>query len=316
MKTGIGTTAILGIALLACLGARGDTLVLHEDAYVKGPSVRLGDIASIEGENAEELATLELTAAASPGAGKNISASLVEMRLRDAGVEVQDWSIEGPRSVRATTMALELTPEILAESLRRHILMEMPWDNLDTEVDVPLPLSGMTVPDGELHIEWRANPQYRYIGSGAFRGTISVDGAVKKTLLCKAEVEPYTEIVVAALDIPRGKPVSQGDLELRKMSLSRAPSGVVLEPSQVVGQLARKTLFAGAPLSARDVEPRTVIQRNQIVVVEMMAGGLRVQTRARAMSMARAGDMVLCANLNSKDQFQGVARADGVVEVQ
>ena len=121
---------------------------------------------------------------------------------------------------------------------------------------------------------------------------------------------------VAAADIPRGKPVSESDLEVRTMGLSQAPAGAFLDPAQAIGQLTKKTIFAGAPLTARDVEPRTVIQRNQLVIVEMMAGGLRVQTRAKALSAARAGDLVLCANLNSKEQFQGVARADGVVEMR
>jgi flagellar basal body P-ring formation protein FlgA len=91
---------------------------------------------------------------------------------------------------------------------------------------------------------------------------------------------------------------------------------VILDPVDAVGQLARRTIFAGSYLTSRDIEPRVVIQRNQIVAVEMLTGGLQVTTQARALADARSGDVVLCANLNSKEQFQGVARGDGVVEVR
>ena len=310
----LGGALALALGLALCAGA--ESVVIKEEAYVKGPKILLSDIASLPGDKAAEWGSLEVTAAPAPGVEKNVSASLVEARLREAGVNVQELSFEGSRTVKTTTMALDVTKEMLTESLRAFILAQMPWDPQDAEIDIPPPLSDLVVPDGELSILWSASPQYRYIGPGAFRATVEVDRKSQQTLVLRAEVHPYAEVLVTATDIARGKLLTEKDLELRKIALTDAPSGVILDPSAIVGQLARRTIFAGTVLTSRDVEQRIVVQRNQIVPVEMYSGAVHVSTQARALGDARTGDTVVCANLNSKEQFQGVARGDGVVEVR
>ncbi len=311
----VALALLLGCALFPA-AAHADTLVLKEEAFVKGPKVFLGELAEIEGVNAEILAAIEVTSAALPGGSKNLNAALVESRIRTAGLGASDVEIRGARRIHTTTMHNEIGREMVAESLRTFILEKMPWDPERTEIDVPPVLSDFVVPEGVLDIEWRPSPQYRYVGSGAFRGTILVDGQPKKTLSCRAVVEPYVEVVMAANDIPRGRPISMNDLELREMGLSMAPTGAMTNPSQAVGLLARRTIFPGQPLTTRNVEPPTVIKRNQLVAVQLRAGALHMQSRAKALSDARAGDTLICENLNSKDRFQGVVRADGVVVVQ
>ena len=69
-------------------------------------------------------------------------------------------------------------------------------------------------------------------------------------------------------------------------------------------------------ITKRKVQPRRLFKRNQIVIVEARAGALRVRNRARALDDGRAGDVVTCLNLDSKQEFQGVVRKDGVVVVQ
>jgi flagella basal body P-ring formation protein FlgA len=59
--------------------------------------------------------------------------------------------------------------------------------------------------------------------------------------------------------------------------------------------------------------PRKIVKRNQTVVVETRAGGLLVQARARAMTDGCEGDVVRCLNVDSKEEFIGTVRADGVV---
>ena len=78
---------LIGAALFVAGGAAmaADSLTLHEEAYVKGPKVYLGDVADIEGENAVDLAMVEVASAALPGASKRLNAALVASRIRHAG---------------------------------------------------------------------------------------------------------------------------------------------------------------------------------------------------------------------------------------
>jgi flagellar basal body P-ring formation protein FlgA len=302
-------------AVLAPL-AGADKLVLKEEAYVRGPKVLLGDIARIEGENADALARIELMTAANPGDSKQMSAALVSTRLEHAGFDRLDVQVEGAPRVRATTLHLEVTPAQLSESLRDYIQTNMPWDLQDAMIDVQAPAGTIRTTDGDLSIEWAANPQYRYFGPAAFRGAVTVDGVVQKTVTVRANVEAYAEVLVARRDIPRGTLISANDLDYRKLSMQQTPEGAIEDYTEAMGRVAKKTLLAGQPLSMRNLDMPIMVKRNQVVPVEVRLGGVLIQARGRAMSEARAGDPVLCANTESKEQFQGILREDGVVVVE
>jgi flagella basal body P-ring formation protein FlgA len=293
------------------------TIRIREEAYIKGPKVYLGDLVEVqERDLRERLAHVEVSSAASPGSTKQLSASLVEARLEHAGVDLDDVARERPRQIRATTMHLELSPEMLMASLRDFIQGAMPWDAEVTEIDVPLPQQAIQAPEGELIIDWRPSPQYRFVGPSNFRGDIIVDGELFRSIAMRASVETYQEIVVADTDIPRGRPVTESQIRMETIALSRAPDGAITDPGDVMGLIARKTIFPNQPITARNVEPRRIIRRNQTVLVEVNNGRIHIQHQARAMMDGKAGDLIVCTNLNTKEEFQGIVRPDGVVEVR
>jgi len=287
-----------------------DTVTLKEEAQVKGPQVTLGDVAEVEGENTESLRAVELTPAASPGASKRVDATVVASRLKAAGVKPQDIEIKGSRSVSVTTLHQEVTREMIADQLGHFIESQMPWDAAKTEIHVSLPLQDLLVPQGELWLEWKPDPQYRYVGTGSFRCEATVDGQVKKTFTCKAVIETFDEVVVAAREISRGKALTRDDLKLERRPLSALREAGLRDPSEAVGFMARTAIAPGQIITPRMVTPPSIIKRNQLVTVETRAGGLHVQTQARAESDGAVGDVITCVNLNSRQGFQGIIRED------
>jgi flagella basal body P-ring formation protein FlgA len=303
--------------LLALPGAAGaDTLRLKEEVFVKGPTVKLGDVADIEGERADELAGIELSPAARPGDFKQVFAGLVETRLRDAGVDPAELEIVGARSVRATTIHREVLRDEVAQSLRNYIIESMPWDERDTEIAVTAPSYDMTMPDGAVDIQWQASPRYTYTGTGSFTGTVVVDGEAQRTVSVRADIQPYVAVVVAARDIPRGAMVGPTDIEMRKEALAQTSDGAHFEPAAVLGMVAKKTIFPGQVLSRHHLEERLLIRRNQTVDVLVRAGAVQLQTRAVAKMDGRAGDTIVCVNPGSKEQIQGVVLPDGTIRVE
>ena len=88
----------LYISLALALGVTAtatDTLVLKDEAYVRGPRVLLGEVAEIEGTLAPELESIELGTAALPGDSKRLNAALVESRIRNAGLDLSDVEVSG-----------------------------------------------------------------------------------------------------------------------------------------------------------------------------------------------------------------------------
>ncbi|MBI5094108.1 MAG: flagellar basal body P-ring formation protein FlgA [Candidatus Hydrogenedentes bacterium] len=301
---------------LAAALAEADTLTIKREAFVKGPKVFLGDIASITGEHAEPLAALEVAPAASPGGFKNFDAAYLMSRIQNAGYTPEELKVSGAPSVKATTMHLEVTQDMVAEDLRRFIETQMPWDAAQAQIDVTAPSQEIVVADGAVSINWRPSPEYKFVGPGAFRGEIAVDGRVQKTILCKANVEAYSSVVIAATDIPRGKVISRNDLTVEKRSMLNLSDRAVKDPAELIGQVARSTIFPGQIIEKRDVAAQILVRRNQMVNVDVQSGTLHIRSTARALNDAREGDIVGCQNPGTKDQFQGVVRRDGAVVVE
>lgn len=290
-------------------------LVLRQEAYVEGPQILLGDIAEIDSDRYEELADIEISVAPLPGQSKQLQAGLVQSRIEHAGIPAEEFNLAGPRLVKTTTLHLEVSPETLEQDLREFIDVHMPWPAANATVDLVVPTFQVVVPMGDITIDWRPTPTYEYVGSGSFRGEIRVDGDLKKTVLCRANIEAYGEVVVAAAEIPRGQPVTSSNVTTQVAAISTLKTGAVTSVQSILGQVARSTIFPGQVITERQVLPPLLIKRGQVVLVEARMGSLVVRTRAKARSDGRLGEIINCENTESKTEFQGVVREDGVVEV-
>lgn len=293
-----------------------DTVTLRSEAYVRGPQVKLADLASIDGEHADVLGDLDVTVAASPGAAKRISAALVESRVRGAGFDAAQVEVKGAPVISATTLHLEITPGMLTEDLRAYIRREMPWEPSAALVDVNAPATEYHVADGKVTVEWRPDPQYEYLGQGNFRGDIYVDGEPQRTVFARATVSAFESVVVASQPIARGDIISSANARLEKRELSVLDPGTFFSLQDAKGRVAKTTIQPGQPLTSRRLEMPTLVERNQLVSVETRVGGLTIRGQAKALADGVAGDVIMLQNIVSNQKFNGVVRPDGVVEVQ
>ncbi len=292
-----------------------NTVVLRQEVYVKGPAVHLSDIADIEGDAATVLGDIELIPAASPGRSRRVDAALVRSRLRGAGFDPADVVFDGARSVVANTLYLDLTKDMLAEDLRAYIMNEMPWDPDDAAIDIVSAGSNTVIPDGDVVIVWRPAPQYRWYGPGTFRGEVHVDGQQKYSLMARANIDAYVDVVVAAHDLPRGKLLRATDFKLEKRALSNLIKSPLRDIDAAVGSIARNPIYPGDVVTERHLRPRVLIKRNELASVQTRIGTLMVTGRARALMDGHAGDAIVLVNPQSKKEVTGIVQEDGTVVV-
>jgi flagella basal body P-ring formation protein FlgA len=307
---------VLAMVLAITPAAWADTITLRDDVYVRGPQVKLAEVADIDGEHAGVLGDLEVASAAAPGLAKRISAALVEARVRGAGFGADQVTMKGAPAVSATTLHLEITPGMLVEDLRAYVRREMPWDPSAALVDITAPQTEYQVPDGKVSVTWRPDPQYEYLGQGNFRGEISVDGQVQRTVFARATVAAYEFVVVATQPIARGDVISATNARLDKRELSALDPGAFFSMQDATGRIAKTTIHQGQALTARRLELATLVERNQLVPVETHVGQLIIRGQAKALADVAAGEVILLLNVASNQKLSGVVRPDGVVEVQ
>jgi flagellar basal body P-ring formation protein FlgA len=131
-------------------------------------------------------------------------------------------------------------------------------------------------------------------------------------LLILALATPVSaESVVATRTIRAKALIAPEDLTL----VSAALPGALSDPEAAVGQEARVAIYAGKPVRAGDLGPPTLVDRNQVVRLVYVTGGLAISTEGRALGRGSAGDEIRVMNLGSRNTVSGRIGPDGAVYV-
>lgn len=303
------------LLLILPLAATGQTITFHESAYVRGPEVMLGEIADIDGDESGAWAGMTVAAAATPQDSKRLRTDLLLARLRSDGVDTGAIEVRGPAVIEATTLHQELGAKTVADHLRAYIEANMPWDAADALIDVEDADDVIILPEGRVEVQWLPASAYNWVGQGTFRGTVLVDGRQEQVLLRQVTLDAYVPVVVATAEIQRGQWLGPLDVRTEKRLLSGMAEKSIPVPDDITQFTARRAIHTGEIITESALAPRILVKRRQLVAVAARAGGLDIQTQARAESDAAAGDIITCTNIGSKETFQGIVLNNGTVYV-
>ncbi|SEL54384.1 flagella basal body P-ring formation protein FlgA [Roseovarius azorensis] len=120
----------------------------------------------------------------------------------------------------------------------------------------------------------------------------------------------WADRIVAARTIRAQEIIAAEDLLLEP---GTGRGSVTLQ--DLIGKEALVSLYPGRPVRAADVGPPALIDRNQIVSLIYLRGGLRIMTEGRALARAGMGEYVRVMNLASRATIVGRVTADGQVLV-
>jgi flagella basal body P-ring formation protein FlgA len=133
-------------------------------------------------------------------------------------------------------------------------------------------------------------------------------GLVLLVLLAGAPV--LADRVEAVRVIRAHEVIAAGDVVLRD-----DPAAVGPGLQEIIGKEARVALYPGRPIRAGDVTTPAVIERNQMVPLVYMRGGLQIEAEGRALGRAGPGDYVRVMNLASRATVTGRVTEDGKIKV-
>lgn len=133
-----------------------------------------------------------------------------------------------------------------------------------------------------------------------------------RVLLLLALAAPVSaESLVATRTIRAKTLVAPEDLTL----VSAALPGALSDPSQAIGLEARVAIYAGKPVRPGDLGPPTLVERNQLVTLVYLSGGLAISTEGRALARGSEGEEIRVMNLGSRNTVTGRIGPDGTVYV-
>lgn len=109
--------------------------------------------------------------------------------------------------------------------------------------------------------------------------------------------------------------IRAGDL-VTPVNAAAEPGDALGVEDAIIGREARRTIYAGQPVTMDNTRPARLVERNQIVTVKYIKGGLEISTTGRAMGEAALNEPVTVLNLQSRQMVQGIVQESGWVLAQ
>ena len=119
------------------------------------------------------------------------------------------------------------------------------------------------------------------------------------------------ESVVATRTIRAQTVIGPEDMAL----VDAALPGALDDPALAIGLEARVAIYAGRPIRAADIGAPALVDRNQLVRLIYLSGGLAISAEGRVLDRGAEGDVVRAMNLGSRSTVQGRVGPDGAVFV-
>lgn len=108
-----------------------------------------------------------------------------------------------------------------------------------------------------------------------------------------------------ARDIPRGRIITEDDIEFREM-VEMGAARPLDDPRLIIGKEARRDLARGAPLRASDLAAPVLMKRGATATIVHEAPGLRLTQIASALENGAEGDLIRFRNINSGAEVMAV----------
>lgn len=132
-----------------------------------------------------------------------------------------------------------------------------------------------------------------------------------RLLLILAPLPALADSLVATRVIQPRTELTAEDMTLVAMEIP----GAMTDAAVAIGQEARVAIYPGRPIRAGDLGKPAVVERNQIIPLAYIAGGLTILTEGRALSRGGIGVVIEVMNLTSRKTVSAEIGADGVARV-
>ena len=286
-------------------------IVVSRTAVVPGPTIKLGDLARLEG-SAVSLADLDLGPAPSANAPKRLEGEAILRRLHEAGMDASATRYSIPATVRVERNAREVTVDEIKTAVLNVAPDALPAGEIVRDLDVSGPVR---IPAGDYEARVSTSSMGRP-GRRRFDVQLVHDGVVLANVPVTARTDAHGAVVVAKQAVPRGTVLGPDDVELVERNAKDVPPDAVTVPEQAIGMETKVALAAAAPLPRTALAPPIVVKKGDPVTMIIDTAAMRLTVAGEALESGAVGSAIKVKNRTSKQALAGKVVAGGVVAIQ
>jgi len=305
---------MLGLGTLLLTGV---TVTLPAEAEVRGTTIELGAIAQLQGpaEDVARLADFELGYAPGPGYTRLLERDLLQARLASQlpGVKLS-WA--GSDSCRVAPLTETISGLKMTELAR--VELSRLFSGEDIELSLERGAQDAIVPAGEQPATLVPVLQGRTLRGGTWSVPIQVlvDGSVYQTVWTSFDVAFWQTRPVLAMPVPRGTALEPAMFEERRVRVhGSSQGGPILQPSALEAAIAVRDLAAGMAVTATDVQRPMVVQRGDLLTLEVRRGNITARTKVYARTSGRTGERIPVLSQENGREMRALVISSEIVRI-
>lgn len=281
--------------------------VLKAEVSVNHPVVTVGDMFADAGILAEKA----LFRAPAPGTAGIVSLEAVQSAAAKTGLD--DYVTDGVLAVKVERRAAVVDATVLTKLIEGDLNFR---GLVPVGAEVEARFDGgalsynaedVTVPVTLTALRWQP-------GSRAFAARFEIAG-IDLPVDVTGTIELMVEVPHLATTLKAGAVLTPADIEMKKVPFDYADQAGVEALDDLVGKELRRNGRAGLMLKAADVMEPVAVRRNTQVTVLLKTGPMTLTVLGQSLTDASAGQPVQVMNSVTKKILNGVAKADGTVEI-
>jgi flagella basal body P-ring formation protein FlgA len=306
---------VLVAALAVAVPAAAERIAVAPESLVRGASVRLGDVAVLEGERVRGLAGLVLADAPTPGESRSIAGTRVLDTLRRelGGLDGVRYTI--PSLVRVRRAAQEIPGDALRELVERFLVERLATGEHEPRLRGFEVAGPVRIAPGPFDARVTAPAGAPLVGRTRLAIEFAQDGEPAARAWVTADVGLEGPVVVTRRALGRGEPVLPEDLAVERREVSDRATGLVTDPAEAAGRVARVPVAALTPLRREHLAAPAAVRRGDAVLLVAERGGVRLTVPGEVRDEAALGEAVRVTNRVSRKEVIGRVRDARTVAV-
>ena len=282
----------------------GVTVQLPAKVEASGLSLRLGDVATVTGEDpveVERVRGVNLGYVPAPGYSRLLHKARLMQKITPAVPEAE-ITFAGSVQCRVFPGVKVVTAESLRTTAQK--VVEAKFKDSDVEISMTGVIKDIDAPTGRNGVEIRARAATGPAGQG-LQGVavdILVDGELWRTQWTTWTVATWEDVAVLKVRVKKGEKLTPDMFQMERRKRSQMASSNPLTFKKLQNAVAARELTPGDAIYARDVSRETVVTQGHRIQVEVKSGSVIARTGGVALSDGRIGDSIrIKIDVNAKE---------------
>jgi len=301
------------------LAAAATRIHVSTMTQIDGAQILLGKIAKIEGNDPVLLKRINgvvIGRSPLPGRRREIEPSLIKRRLKQNKIDPDQLVLQIPAQVFVERSFIEISRDKIKFLVSEYISNNLINNLSDARIKDIRVSENLKLPGGRITYTVKPPRSNDMAGKIPFTVNFEVNGKFYKRVWATATVEIFTNVVVTKKPLGRHKPITEDDIEMKKMDLAKLPSNVITDPEVILGQRTRRAIGSHTVLRSNLVEFPPLLKRGDVVMILAEIGGIKITALGQVKKKGRLGERIPVMNFDSKKVLYARVLDSNTVKVE